>query len=166
MVIAAMIWIPCAVVIVGAAMRSRRHSTALRTGRVGVGVLYLVGGAAANLFFLLRGDDYAKFADGAYIAFVRHTWQTLVVPNHDAWISLLIAFELIVGILVLLGGRRTQIAYGAATAFHVALLSFGWGFYVWSLPMIAALVTLLRAERLATRAEPTVAELVRPPLAA
>ena len=110
-------------------------------------MLYLGGGAAVNAFFLLRGDDYAKFADGSYLAFVRRTWRTLVVPNHETWISLLIVFEVMVGLLAMRGGRRTQLAYAAAIAFHVALLSFGWGFYLWSVPMIAALSQLLRAEQ-------------------
>ena len=51
-----------------------------------------------------------------------------------------------------MGGRETQLAYGAGIAFHVALLSFGWGFYLWSVPMIAALMTLLRRERAQTDA--------------
>lgn len=144
---AAIIWVTCGAVIVTAAIRLRRHPNSLRGGRVGVGVLYIVGGAVTNAAFLLRGDDYSKFADGSYIAFVRHTWRTLVVPNHDAWISMLIAFELAVGVLALLGGRRTQLAYAAAIAFHIALLPFGWGFYLWSVPMLAALAALLHGER-------------------
>jgi hypothetical protein len=142
-----LIWVSCATVIVVAALRSRRHREALRAGRIGVGVLYLAAGAAVNGFFLLRGDDYAKFADGSYIPFVRDTWRSLVVPNHELFIGLLIAFEAAVGVLAFAGGRWTQVAYVAALAFHVALLSFGWGFYLWSLPMVAALLTLLRAER-------------------
>jgi hypothetical protein len=143
----ALIWVSCAVVIVTAAVRCRRHPSALRMGRIGMAVLYLVGGAATNAFYLVRGDDYARFADGAYLLFVRHTWHTLVVPNHHLWISMLIAFELAVGVLALGGGRRIQLAYVAVIVFHVALLSFGWGFYLWSLPMIGATATLLRAER-------------------
>ena len=85
------VWIVCAAVIIRAAVRSRHHSDALRTGRIGVGMLYLVGGAAANLLFLVFGEDYAGFAEGSTIAFVRHTRGTLVVPNHYAWISLLSA---------------------------------------------------------------------------
>src|SRR4051812_20793730 len=153
--LAAIIWVTCGAVVVVSAIRSRHDQSALRAGRVGVAALYLLGGAATNAFFVLRGDDYAKFADGAYIAFVRHTWRTLVVPNHDVWITLLIGFELAVGIAALLGGRRTQLAYGAAIAFHVALLSFGWGIYLWCLPMIAAIATLLRGERLAASHVPT-----------
>ena len=141
-----LIWTACAVVIISAAWRSAHHAEARRLGRLAVGFLYIVAGAAVNGFFLARGDDYAEFADGSYIPFVRDTWRDLVVPNVEIWIGLLIAFELTVGVLALLGGRRTQLAYGAAIAFHIALLSFGWGFYLWSLPMIAALATLLRAE--------------------
>jgi hypothetical protein len=69
------------------------------------------------------------------------------VPNHDVFIALLIAFEAAVGLLALMGGGRTRLAYAAAIAFHVALLSFGWGFYLWSVPMIGSLVTLLLRER-------------------
>ena len=43
--------------------------------------------------FLATGEDYGDFADGAYIPLVRDTWQSLVVPNHHIFISLLIAFE-------------------------------------------------------------------------
>lgn len=147
------IWVTCAAAVITAAVRSRRDPSALRFGRRAVALLYLGAGAAVNTFMLLGGDDYAKFADGAYVAFVRDTWHSVVVPHHVAWIGMLIAFELTVGVLALLGGWRTQLAYVAAIAFHVALLSFGWGFYLWSLPMIAALATLLRAER---RAAPRV----------
>ena len=141
------IWLGCAAAIVTAAVRSRHHPSALGLGRTGFAVLYIGGGAAVNAYFLLRGDDYAEFAEGSYLPFVRHTWRTLVVPHHHAWIALLIAFEVAVGVLALLGGARTQLAYTAAIAFHVALLSFGWGFWLWSLPMIIALATLVRAER-------------------
>ena len=143
------IWLACAVAVIVAAVRSRRDAGALRAGRIAVAVLYVGAGAAVNAFFILRGDDYEEFADGAYISFVRDTWRSLVVPNHEVFISLLIVFELAVGVMALLGGRRTQLAYGAAIAFHIGLLSFGWGFYLWSIPMIAALMTLLRRERTA-----------------
>ena len=81
---------------------------------------------------------------------MKETWRSLVVPNHHLFIATLIAFEAAVGLLALMGGRRTQLAYGAAIAFHVALLSFGWGFYLWSVPMIAALTVLFRRERAVT----------------
>jgi len=139
---------------VTAAVRSRHDVGALRFGRRSVAALYLGAGAAVNAFFLLRGDDYAKFADGAYVRFVRDTWRDVVVPHHHLWIALLIAFELAVGALALLGGRRTHLSYVAAIAFHVALLSFGWGFYLWSVPMVWALSVLLRGELRAADTKP------------
>jgi uncharacterized membrane protein YphA (DoxX/SURF4 family) len=141
-----LVWVACAVVIITAAIRSRHHPSALRTGRLAVGFLFIAAGAAVNAAFLMRGDDYADFAGTSYLSFVRDTWESLVVPNHDLFIPVLVVFEICVGVLALLGGRRTVVAYAAAIAFHVALLPFGWGFFVWSVPMIAALAVLLGGE--------------------
>lgn len=85
--VTAILWIACAVAVITAAVRSRRHPSALRLGRRSVAVLYLGAGAAVNAVFLARSDDYAKFADGAYIRFVRDTWRDVVVPHHDIWTS-------------------------------------------------------------------------------
>src|SRR4051812_21759930 len=120
MVIAGILWCACAVVIVRAAIQCRHTPGALLTGRRAVAFLYVVAGAGLNTLFLATGEDWRRFADGAYIVFVRHTWHTLVVPHHHAWIALLIVFELAVGVLAFLGGKPTQLAYGLAIAFHVA----------------------------------------------
>lgn len=141
------LWVASAIAVVTAAIRSRRHASAVRMGRLGVGFLFIVAGAAMNGWFLMRGDDYGKFASGSYIPFVRDTWQSVVVPNHELWIGMLIAFELAIGVLSLAGERHTQLAYALAIVFHVCLLSFGWGFYLWSIPMVVALATLLAVER-------------------
>lgn len=142
-----LLWVASAIAIATAAIRSKRHPSAIRIGRLGVGFLYIVAGAGANAWMLASGEDYRDFAKASYIPFVRDTWESLVVPNHDVWISLLIVFEFAVGALALAGAKRTQLAYVLAIAFHICLLSFGWGFYLWSVPMIAAFITLLRAER-------------------
>jgi hypothetical protein len=156
-----LIWLACAVIIITAAVRSRRDPHWLRVGRYAVAFLYLVAGAAVNALFLARGDDYASFADGASLTFVSDTWRSLVVPHHEVFISLLVVFELAVGVLVLLAGKRTQLGYAAAIAFHVALLFFGWGFLLWVAPMTVALATLLRGElRGARQADAAVAACV------
>src|SRR5581483_3639480 len=97
MAFAAILWVGCAGVIITAALRCRHHPEAARLGRLAVGGLYLVAGAVVNALFLARGEDYARFADGSYLPFVRHTWRSLVVPHHEVWIGLLIVFEAIVG---------------------------------------------------------------------
>ena len=141
------LWVVLGVTVLVCGLRARRSRAALRAGQVALAALYLVGGALVNLVYLVRGDDYATFADGSYLPFVSDTWRSVVVPNHHFFISLLIAFELVVGLLALRGGRAAVPGLIAAIGFHVALLSFGWGFYLWSLPMLLALGLLLRAQR-------------------
>ncbi len=130
------------------AQRSRR---ALRIGRYALGALFLGAGAAVNAVFLLTGTDYAAFADASYLPFVRTAWRSVVAPDQWLFIGLLIAFEAIAGILVLTGGRRAELGMVAMLGFHVALLSFGWGFYAWSLPMLAAISLLLAAQHAEVR---------------
>lgn len=140
-------WVVLGVIVVGAGVRSRTDLQALRVGRLALAALYLGAGALVNAVFVVRGEDYADFAAGSYLPFVRDTWETLVVPNHHLFIGgLLVAFEAAVGVLALLGGRRAALALIGAIGFHIALLSFGWGFFLWSLPMLLGLGRLLQAQ--------------------
>lgn len=124
------------------------HSARARfVGRVAVGVLMLVGGAVFNAVLLLQGNDYAKFADPSPFGWVTRTWRAVVPPQHVLFIGLLVVFEAIVGLLILSGGRRTQLGYLCAIAFHALLWLFGWFELVYALLMLPALVLLLRAER-------------------
>src|SRR4051794_13924838 len=62
-VIEAVVWVACGVTIVACALRCRRRPAALRTGRWATGFLFVCAGAGINAFYVLRGDDYARFAD-------------------------------------------------------------------------------------------------------
>lgn len=146
-----LVWIGCAVAIVWAALNAQRSDRATRIGELALAVLYLLAGALVNAVYLWEGEDYADFAEHSPWAFVRETWSDLVVPHAGLFIGLLIAFEVLVGTLALLGRERAQIAMVLAMGFHVALVAFGWGFAVWSVPMLAAMALLLRAERLHER---------------
>jgi hypothetical protein len=141
------VWVGLGTVIVVAGLRAGRSRRAYRLGVAAVSTLWVVAGAVANGFLLARGDDYSGFADGASTSFVRETWESVVVPDHTVFIGLLIAFEAVVGLLVLLEGRVRQTALLVLVAFNVALVSFGWGFLVWSVPMVLALSLLWRAGR-------------------
>lgn len=117
-------------------------------------VLMLGAGAAVNVAFLLTDASYTGFADGSASQFVTDTWESLVVANQWFFISLLVAFETTVGVLLLLGGRRREVALWLIAAFHVALLSFGWAYALWSGPMVVAMLLLVRAHRRRAPAEP------------
>ena len=150
-------WVACvatAIVTSVLAIWSRR---ARYIGRVAVGVLMLLGGAVFNAVNLALGENYAGFADQAHFGWVTAAWRAVVAPNHYLFIGLLVAFEAVVGVLILSGGRRTQLGFVGAIGFHLALWLFGWGVTVYSLLMLPALVLLLRAERRAATASATTA---------
>jgi hypothetical protein len=66
------------------------------------------------------------------------------------FIALLIMFEVIVGLLVLSRAyRRAGIA--AAITFNIALILFGWGFCIWSVPVIALLAWFWHLESASNR---------------
>lgn len=140
------LWMLLGITTFVAALRAQRSQQARMVARWALGALFVLAGAVINAWYLLTDVDYAGFADASYIPFVRETWQSVVAPNQFLFIGLLVVFEAAVGALVVMGGRRTRVALVAMMGFHVALLSFGWFFYAWSLPMLVALGLLLRAE--------------------
>ena len=89
-------------------------------------------------------------------------WRAIVAPNQYLFIGLLVAFEAIVGVLILSGGRRTQVGLLAAIAFHLALWLFGWGVTIYVLIMLPVLVMLFRAERRAANVSAAVAPAAAP----
>lgn len=140
-------WLVCgAATIVGAvfANRSRRW---LYVGRAAVGGLFLFGGALYNFISLVTDVDYADFADTAHFAWVTDTWRSVVGPNQALFIGLLVLFEATVGVLILSGGRRTQLGYAGVIGFYLALWLFGGFQLIWAVSMLPFMVMLLLAER-------------------
>ena len=107
-------------------------------GRVAVGVLMLLVGAAFNAVNLALGD-YAGFADQAHFGWVTSAWRAVVAPNQYLFIGLLVVFEAVVGVLILSGGRRTRLGLVGAIGFHLALWLFGWFVTIYCLIMLPAL---------------------------
>jgi hypothetical protein len=103
------------------------------------------------MFPILWSGCWATAAITGLLA-VRNRRESVVPPNHLLLIGLLVAFEATVGLLVLSGGRRTQVGYVCTIGFHLALWLFGWFETVYCLVMLPALVLLLRAEQRATAA--------------
>jgi len=141
------LWLVCGAATIIAAVLAGRSRRARYLGRAAVGVLFIAGGALLHFINLATGSDYASFADPAHFAWVTHAWNVVVVPNHILLIGLLALFEATAGVLVLSGGRRTELGYLAVIAFYLALWPFGWIETVWVLIMLPAMLLLLRAER-------------------
>ena len=139
-------WVLCVATAIVASVLAIWRPRARYIGRVAVGVLMLLGGAVFNAVNLALGD-YAGFADQAHFGWVTDAWRAIVAPNQYLFIGLLVAFEAVVGVLILSGGRRTQLGLVGAIGFHLALWLFGWFVTIYALVMLPALVLLLRAER-------------------
>lgn len=134
-----------------AALRAGHSRRARYIGRWALGVLFVVFGAAVNAVYLAAGAGYYEdFAKPSPFAFVRDTWDSLVLPNQGFFIGLLITAEAIAGVLILMGGPWTQAGLIALIGFHVGQLFFGGVLWVWAPLMLVTLVLLLRAERQAS----------------
>lgn len=140
-------WLLLATLTLVGAVGARRSKKLHQLALAALAALYLAAGAVVNAVYLVTGSSYEHFADASPFAFVRDTWASLVVPHQTFFIGLLVVFEAAVGVMVVVGGRGRRVALVLIAAFHVALLAFSWWFAVWSLPMLVAVVLLLRAER-------------------
>jgi hypothetical protein len=103
------------------------------------GGMFLAGAATHIVLVSTRPSSYDSFADGSWWPFIAHAWRSVLVPDVHYLIPLLVAYEAAVGLLILSRAHR-RIGIGAAIAFNAALILFGWGFCLWSVPVIALLL--------------------------
>jgi hypothetical protein len=71
---------------------------------------------------------------------VQDSWEQIVMAHPAGWGLLLAAGELVFGILLLLGGRSARVGWVGVITFHLLLMFFGPGIWVWCLPALAVLV--------------------------
>jgi hypothetical protein len=89
---------------------------------------------------------YEPFADQALSEWVRDRWVDVFMAAPATWGLAVATGELALGVLLLLGGRWARAGYVGVIGFHLALMLFGWGFWVWSVPALALLLPLARSE--------------------
>ena len=63
-----------------------------------------------------------------------------------AWGLALVVDETLLGIALLAGGRWARLGWAGVIAFHVLLMLFGFGIWLWCIPALAVLVPLARAD--------------------
>jgi hypothetical protein len=105
-----------------------------------VGGFYLVMGGINAGIVAADPTTYRTFADGSFWPFVTHAWHDVVMARPASWLLLLAAGEVTLGLLLLRGGRAARAGWVGVIAFHVLLMSFGFGYWLWSLPALALLV--------------------------
>ena len=137
-----------------------------------VGGFYLVMGGINAGIVAADPEAYRTFADESFWPFVTDTWRSVVMAHPVAWILALAAGEVVLGLLLLRGGPAARVGWAGVIAFHVLLMSFGFGFWLWCVPALLLLVPVARADWPALAGEttatsaPTVRETPPPPAAA
>ena len=104
-------------------------------------------------FGLAVGDPqtYDSFAQAAHFDWVSQAWQTAFMAQPAMWATLLGLGEVVLGIALLAGGRWSLLGYLGVIAFHLALLLFGWGVWLWAVPVLIVVGPVARAYLLALR---------------
>ena len=114
---------------------------------------HVAGGQAVGGFFLVMGGVhlglvasdpavYRDFADHALLGFVRAGWRDVFMAAPVVWALLLMAGEITLGTLLLVGGRAARVGWIGVILFHVLLMLFGWWAWAWSVPALVVLVLL------------------------
>lgn len=144
------LWFGTGITIIVSSLLASRSTRARYIGRAALAILFAIAGGTMHFIALVSGlektDFYVTFADTAHFAWVTEAWRSVFVPNQALFVALLATFELIVGVLIVSGGRLTQAGLVAAIAFHLALWLFGGVQLAWTIVMLPFLALLLRAE--------------------
>jgi hypothetical protein len=111
-------------------------------GRSIIGCFFLVTGGVHLGIVAADTDFYRPFADEALFGFVRSGWRDVFMSAPAAWGLAVCAGELAIGMLLLTHGPTAQLGWCGAIAFHVLLMLFGFGFWLWCVPALLLLVSL------------------------
>ncbi|WP_350275688.1 hypothetical protein [Kribbella sp. HUAS MG21] len=92
-------------------------------------------GAGVHTFLALTTPrSYEGFADAALFDWTRDAWQSVFMAHPTLWALLLATGELTIAVLLV---KLRLLGYLAVVLFHLALMLFGWGFWLWCVPALA-----------------------------
>ncbi len=105
-----------------------------------VGVFFLTM-AGVHLGIVAAGPSaYRHFADAGLYGFVRTGWADVFMAAPVFWGLCLFAGEAVLGTLLLAGGRAARVGWVGVVLFHLLLMLFGFGVWLWSVPVLLVLV--------------------------
>lgn len=118
-----------------------RHRSVPLARKVVGGFFLVMGGVHLGLV-AADPDVYRHFADDALFALVVDGWREIVMAHPEVYGLLLMGGEIVLGATLLIGGRAAYFGWAGVIAFHVLLLVFGWGIWLWSVPALVVLVPI------------------------
>lgn len=86
---------------------------------------------------------YAAFADASPWEWVRTAWAGVFMAHPVFWGLFAAGLEILLGALLLVGGRPARVGWVGVIGFQFALIPFAWQMLFWSIP--AGLVLFLGA---------------------
>lgn len=92
--------------------------------RAFIGVAYLAAAIFNTIYTLPRSDELDGYADGAWFPFLETFMRDVFMPNGDLFIILVIAFEVVVGILILSRSIYVDVGVSASVVWVLAVLPF------------------------------------------
>lgn len=115
--------------------------------RVAFGVLFLWSSGVHVGIVSADPELYRNVADGAWLPGISTAWQDIFMAHPTFW-GLMIAWgELGIGAALLMGDRLTRYGLAGAVAFHVGLMTLGWGYWMWSVPVLVILLAAVHRTR-------------------
>ena len=83
----------------------------MNIARIVFGVIYLLGAIANITLVTINGSQsYIGFADATFFPWYREAWMAVAAPNITLIVILLIAFEIILGLLFIIKRKYLKIA--------------------------------------------------------
>jgi hypothetical protein len=136
----------------GAVRQPGRLSGVADVGRIVWGVVY-AGGSLVH-FRLATGNtgayrDFAQWVNPP--AWVAQAWDSVFMAHRSVFGSSIGSYELVTGVLILRGDKSAVIGLWLALLFHLGLIFFGFGIWLYCVPAICLLVLVLRAQLRAVR---------------
>ena len=117
-----------------------------RRGRLITGGFFLSMGGVHLGIVAADPQLYRAFADEALLGVVRSGWDDVFMAAPAFWGLCLALGETVLGTLLLLGGGWARVGWAGVITFHVLLMLFGWGVWLWCVPALCLLVPLARVD--------------------
>ncbi|TDO58801.1 hypothetical protein EV651_10976 [Kribbella sp. VKM Ac-2571] len=109
-------------------------ATTWRAIRWGFVALFGSGAGIHAVLAVTTPRSYDGFADAAFFNWTTDAWQNIFMAHPTLWALLLAGSELAIAVLLV---RARRLGYLAVIVFHLALMLFGWGFWLWCVPALA-----------------------------
>ena len=104
--------------------------------RAVVGLAYVAAAVFNAVYTLPRSDELDDYADGAWFGFLEDFMWNVFMPNGEVFMTLVIGFEITVGLLILYRDRFVDAGVIASVGWVLVVLTFlAWPYLVTNLAL-------------------------------